>query len=270
MINLIILAILFVSTILLAFFHFREINVEKLNFIHRRLARFVLVKWEKYLNQIQKDKQVIVNYNDLMDQLNFLERDFVERLYRLDPQNVGFKGPKYSIAQAEELVQIDSVKFYKDGKVERESGIQYVPKHVNDDFVRMNNEISKEIGKMIYIDSGYRSAGRQAYLFLKYLITEQNFSIRNTARWSAMPGYSEHGDPFNTAVDISNAEGINGFSDDQKPEDFEILAEFNWLQNNAQKFNFHLSYPKNNDFGVAYEPWHWHWEKIERNLNEQI
>jgi zinc D-Ala-D-Ala carboxypeptidase len=32
--------------------------------------------------------------------------------------------------------------------------------------------------------------------------------------------------------------------------------EFEWLVNNAHKFGFILSYPKDNEYYI-YEPWHW-------------
>ena len=38
--------------------------------------------------------------------------------------------------------------------------------------------------------------------------------------------------------------------------DFETTTEYAWLQNNAYKYGFTLSYPENNEYYV-YEPWHW-------------
>ena len=75
-----------------------------------------------------------------------------------------------------------------------------------------------------------------------------------------MPGYSEHGNPVNNAIDFTNEVGINGFSGNQTAKHFELLTEFEWKLKNANQFNFYLSYPKNNPYGVAFEPWHWHWE----------
>ncbi|MBK7960075.1 MAG: D-alanyl-D-alanine carboxypeptidase family protein [Bdellovibrionales bacterium] len=31
-----------------------------------------------------------------------------------------------------------------------------------------------------------------------------------------------------------------------------------WLTENASRFEFQLSYPRNNDHGIIYEPWHWY------------
>ncbi|MCY7275262.1 MAG: D-alanyl-D-alanine carboxypeptidase family protein, partial [Phormidesmis sp. CAN_BIN44] len=38
---------------------------------------------------------------------------------------------------------------------------------------------------------------------------------------------------------------------------FDQTAAFNWLKQNAVRFNFEISFPKNNPQGVSYEPWHW-------------
>jgi D-alanyl-D-alanine carboxypeptidase len=76
-----------------------------------------------------------------------------------------------------------------------------------------------------------------------------------------MPGYSEHGHPVNHSIDFCSSDGINGFSDGQTAADFEKLPEYEWMVMNASQFNFYLSYPKDNPYGVAFEPWHWHWEE---------
>ena len=53
------------------------------------------------------------------------------------------------------------------------------------------------------------------------------------------------------AVDIGDASGAN-----LTPE-FENTATFHWMQTNAARYSFELSFPKNSPQGVTYEPWHW-------------
>ena len=236
-----------------------SINTKRLNHIHRNMAKGIVRKWENYLDKLPKEEHVIVKYDELMNHLNSFEQKFVKRLYSIDPTSIGFNGPKYSTEAAKDLVKIDSVKLKYD-KSEVETGIQYCPKHSLQDFQTMAEALYKDIGRRIYIDSGYRSPGRQSYLFLKYVVQENNYSIEATAKTSAMPGYSEHGNPVNNAVDITTEDGINGFRDDQSAEDFEKREEYKWLLKNAEKYNFHLSYPRNNSYGVSFEPWHWHWK----------
>ena len=94
------------------------------------------------------------------------------------------------------------------------------------------------------------------YLFVFYL-SNHDYSIRETVKFVALPGYSEHGAPKCQAIDFINAEGING---EENAADFENLEENKWLLANARRFGFVLSYPKNAPSGITYEPWHWHYE----------
>lgn len=244
------------------FFTFIKINYEELNFIQKNISISVLEKWESKIEKIEVNKRAILDYHSLFNELNFIEKLFVKRIFKINPKEIGFLGPFYSKNKPDSLVKIESVKFYINDE-EIETGVQYYPLHAYKDYEKMMIEMFNEIGKKLYIDSGYRSPGRQAYLFFKYLVKSNNFSLKENGRWIAMPGYSEHGSPLKTAIDFINEIGINGFSQNQTAEDFENLEEYDWLVKNGNKFNFHLSYPRNNNLGVAFEPWHWHWENVE-------
>jgi D-alanyl-D-alanine carboxypeptidase len=75
------------------------------------------------------------------------------------------------------------------------------------------------------------------------------------AELSAPPGFSEHATGL--AIDISDTS--RGSSDDLDPKSYPSdLA--NWLEQNAPKFGFKLSYPKGSTTGAGYEPWHWRFE----------
>ncbi len=65
----------------------------------------------------------------------------------------------------------------------------------------------------------------------------------------AIPGFSEH--HSGRAIDI-HTKGKNILD-----EEFESTEEFIWLSKNAAQFEFRLSYPRSNSFGIIYEPWHW-------------
>jgi LAS superfamily LD-carboxypeptidase LdcB len=38
---------------------------------------------------------------------------------------------------------------------------------------------------------------------------------------------------------------------------FETTAAFRWLQQNAARFGFEMSFPRSSPQTVSYEPWHW-------------
>lgn len=245
------------SIFLFTFYYFRKPNLNRLNFVHRFIVTRIVNKWVRVFDSSEKDLHPLMDSEKLLSGLNFSERALAERIFSIDPDRLGIRTPKYKTGLPEKIKKLEA-KVFTGG---RESGVQYIPDHIYDDFNRLAAAMKQDLNKTVYIDSGFRSNGRQSFLFLKYLAEENNFSLIENAKWSAMPGYSEHGDPINTAVDFSNEDGINGFSEGQSAADFEKLKEYDWLLKNADKFNFFLSYPRDNKTGISFEPWHWHWEK---------
>ena len=51
-------------------------------------------------------------------------------------------------------------------------------------------------------------------------------------------------------------------------ESFEGTPAFYWLQNNAHRFHYQLSFAKGNRQGVSYEPWHWRYEGSAQALQQ--
>lgn len=98
--------------------------------------------------------------------------------------------------------------------------------------------------------SGFRSKQEQRSLFFD-VKAERNQSVTERASVSAPPGYSEHHTGY--AIDIGDANAPNTHLETT----FEQTAAFRWLQANAKRFNFELSFPRNNPQQVSYEPWHW-------------
>lgn len=134
---------------------------------------------------------------------------------------------------------------------------QHLPQEVLAAYQRMMAALEADLGRRLLVESGYRSPAYQLYLFLYYMKNHE-FSIRETNRFVALPGHSEHGHPMRQAIDFITERGINGEYD---PEAFEALPEYDWLQRRAHEFGFALSYPRDNPSGTAFEPWHWHYER---------
>lgn len=98
--------------------------------------------------------------------------------------------------------------------------------------------------------SGFRSIEDQDKLF--FAVKEQRVqNASKRAEVSAPPGYSEHHTGYAIDIGDGNAPATN------VDPGFEKTAAFRWLQANAAKYSFELSFPKNNAQGVSYEPWHW-------------
>lgn len=114
-----------------------------------------------------------------------------------------------------------------------------------------------EDGIKIWVVSSYRSFYEQASLKGSYTVTYG--SGANT--FSADQGYSEH--QLGTTLDFTT-EGIGGGLNG-----FEATPAYTWLQENAHKYGFTLSYPKNNAYYV-FEPWHWRFvgEDLAKDLHD--
>jgi len=233
---------------------------ELLNFVQRWVVGAVVAKWEKEMEALPEGKRPLVDYGYLMGRLNFIEKMVVSRIFAIPPGELGFKGPFQTLEKPGSLVKIPPTKIKPNGQ-EKTISSQYCPDASYQDYLRMMAAMQQDLGRQLFINSGYRSPGMQAHLFLYYLARNHHYSLQDTARWVAFPGYSEHGAPVNNALDFINPDGISGEEPGQTPEDFEKLAEYRWLLAHAREYNFHLSYPRGNQLGISFEPWHWHWEK---------
>ena len=116
-------------------------------------------------------------------------------------------------------------------------------------WLKMKTKAESE-GVLLLIESAFRSVNRQFELVAEE--REKGSSLDQALTWIAAPGFSEH--HTGRALDIG--------SPDCFPipvsEVFENTQAFGWLSKNAGKFGFTLSYPRENPYGIIYEPWHWY------------
>lgn len=97
--------------------------------------------------------------------------------------------------------------------------------------------------------SGFRSIARQAEIIRGHLASGR--ALDEILTLVAAPGYSEH--HTGRAIDITAPD------DPPLAEGFALTTAFAWLSGHASSFGFHLSFPRDNPHGIAYEPWHWCW-----------
>jgi D-alanyl-D-alanine carboxypeptidase len=97
-------------------------------------------------------------------------------------------------------------------------------------------------GVILTLASSYRSFARQSEIFAWNVHT---FGLEEAQRFSARPGHSEH--QLGMAVDFYP---INA--------SFVHTAAWAWLENNASRFGWSLSYPDGFEHvtGYIFEPWH--------------
>lgn len=102
-------------------------------------------------------------------------------------------------------------------------------------------------GVMLLLVSAFRSIEQQQRIFERKLCAGQ--MLEDILAVNVPPGFSQH--HTGLAVDV----GTPGST--ALLEDFEKTAAFRWLGAHARDYGFSLTYPRGNDFGLSYEPWHW-------------
>lgn len=188
-------------------------------------------KNNEFANQIGE----ISNTVGVLDKLQKTDKEFLAKYSKVYFLNENYV-PK-------DLVLID-----KDFWANKEKPMQ-IHRRVEPKIDDLLNE-AKDDGVELLIASAYRSFGTQADLKANY-----RFTYGTTANtFSAEQGYSEH--QLGTAVDFTAPEiglGLTGF---------DATEAYAWLQNNAHKYGFILSYPKGNTY-YQYEPWHWRYVGVD-------
>lgn len=119
-------------------------------------------------------------------------------------------------------------------------------------------DAAKKDGLELKPISGYRSYEYQEALFNRYIRSQMKKNPQLTRQqaqekantFSAKPGHSEH--QLGTVVDVLSKENNFEFSSDP------TLSYVGWLEKNASKYNFTISYPKDSKEYI-YEPWHLRW-----------
>ena len=118
----------------------------------------------------------------------------------------------------------------------------YLLRPVRDAWVRMADAASEE-NVVFHVNSGYRSARYQEEIIVRRLNEGKPF--KEIIRFIAPPGYSEH--ESGRAVDLTSS---------QSP--FHVSEAYSWLKQNAARFGFRESYPKDDPSPIPWEPWHWY------------
>jgi D-alanyl-D-alanine carboxypeptidase len=108
-------------------------------------------------------------------------------------------------------------------------------------------EAAQRDGIELLLISAFRSREYQEGIIRRKL--DRGLPLDEILRVSAYPGFSEH--HTGRAIDIGSPDSHD------LTEFFEQTLEFSWLESNAARFGFSLSYPRDNPAGIAYEPWHW-------------
>ena len=102
----------------------------------------------------------------------------------------------------------------------------------------------------ISVLSGFRSYYKQ-YLIVRNKLNK-GMKLDSILKENRLPGLSQH--HSGNAIDIiSNSYKLSA--------EFEKSSAYLWLNKNAHKYGFYLQYPKANNRGIIFEPWHWYFRE---------
>ncbi len=208
-------------------------------------------------------------------------RDLVERLAKEREINESFEGQIGDIADTvgvlEKLSKTDKELLQKYSKIYFLNE-NYIPSNLADipEKYLYNKDRSQQIHEKVIpflkdlieeaieddiflqVISSYRSFGAQTALKSSYNTTYGS----GANQFSADQGYSEH--QLGTTIDFTSVELGSNFTN------FANDPAYLWLQENAHKYGFILSYPKDNAY-YQFEPWHWRFvgESLARRLHRE-
>jgi D-alanyl-D-alanine carboxypeptidase len=206
----------------------------------------------------------------LRDDLEDLADDYEDEQNRNEEFEDQIRDLAGTLGDLDKLSQIDEELLAKYSKVYFLNE-NYTPtrlKQIDDDFIAPNKsdlyfhrdaykhledlmEAAERADIDLNIVSAYRSFDEQTQLKGQYTQVYGN----GANAFSADQGYSEH--QLGTTVDFSSPAVSNGLV-----QSFDQTEAFAWLEENAHRYGFVLSYPEENGFYI-YEPWHWRFVSVE-------
>ncbi len=203
--------------------------------LYKRIYRVQKTVGYGHFNTLNFDEMIkIGKWYSRVGRFTQAEIDYFEELFYESASNYGFYGKKVISNMTNQIKRRDIVKVKHTG--------HYLFK---DHAVAKYEKIRKEMGNRVILTSGVRNIVKQTYLFLnKAVRTNGNLSI--ASRSLAPAGYSYHGV---SDFDIGKVGfGAKNFTSAfAKTQEFKKLIRLGYID---------IRYPKNNPFGVRFEPWH--------------
>ena len=112
---------------------------------------------------------------------------------------------------------------------------------------------AQDEGITLLLVSAFRSIDYQCELIAAKL--ERGQKLSDILSVNAIPGFSEHHTGRALDINTPDCEPLS--------EAFEETPAFIWLEANASRYEFGLSFPRDNECGISYEPWHWAWRLLD-------
>ncbi len=193
---------------------------------HAGYANFSLMSFDQMLKYARSYSAI--------EAFSALEIQFMEKIFFHDAHDYGFWGEKVISSLTEKTTKRDIVKIAHSGN--------YLFKGES---LAVYQRLKKDVGDSLILTSGIRSIVKQMYLFL-YKAKKSNGNLSRASRSLAPPGHSYHalGD-----FDVGKRDlgALNFTAKFAQTEEYQKLIKLGYVS---------IRYPRNNYFGVRYEPWH--------------
>ena len=125
----------------------------------------------------------------------------------------------------------------------------FLSKKCAESWLKMQADAKKD-SITISILSGFRSY-KKHYQIIQTKLNDGK-KLPEILKENKLPGLSQH--HSGNAIDIiSNSYKLS--------TEFEKSSAYSWLNKNAYKYGFYLQYPKDNNSGLIFEPWHWYFKE---------
>ncbi len=221
----------------------------KLTHLQKQHAQEVIGTMLKKINT--DDKAAATSFDELKQNLSPQATRFAKDLNSLQPDNFDVNRRRIKTRHNSSMVVVRNQTYQtRDGV--HDIPPRLVPRSTYRAFQAMNHSLKKDTGRELVIQSGHRSPAYQLFVFL-FQLRSNDWNFQETLNSVALPGYSEHADSRKQALDLRT----RTFIGPHNMYDFSRTADYTWLKSNAHRFGFSLSYPKENNAGTQFEPWHW-------------
>ena len=229
---LIILGVVLVAGVTYGFFYafnlYKKIENDKNKLVSNAVSYEDKVK--KLEEDLSKAKEEKENISETLNQLKNIDPELLKKyskVYFLNenyvPATLVNINPLYSIDPNKNLRVLDKIDPF----------LESMLKDANDNDVPLR------------ITSAYRSFTEQKALKSGYKVI---YGAKTANQFSADQGYSEH--QLGTTLDFTTPSVKGAFPA------FQDSTSYKWLNENAYKYGFVISYPKENKY-YEYESWHW-------------
>ncbi len=128
---------------------------------------------------------------------------------------------------------------------------------VIENFKLMREDVEKELGVRLMVNSSYRSYSDQNEIYNSF----KSVSLQYADSYAARPGYSEH--QTGLALDITSLEHKN-------QKEFTESEEYQWLKENCHKYGFILRYPEGKEHITGYNTESWHFRYVGKEAAKVI